>query len=219
MKTNGDLLYVADTDNNRIQMLTIPTDGGSSSSNSSSSKDVPDAPKNLSATTASPSSIVIAWDTPDPDDNDSKITGYKIEVREGSGSYETIVADTKSTATSFLHTGLDDGETYRYRVYAINSEGTSDVSSTASAKPGPTQTPAGLTAVPISKNQILLSWLPPSETFGQSITGYTIEREVIPDVLYEDVTKISGSTTTYTVSGLATGKTYSYVVSAEFFCW
>ena len=213
---NG-LLYVADTDNNRIQMFTVPTgDGGSSSSSSSSSNGVPDSPKKLSASAASPSSIVITWDTPDPEDNDPKITGYEIEAKEGSGSYETIVTDTKSTATSFLHTGLDDGETYRYRVYAINSEGTSGVSSTASAKPGPTNTPGGLTAVPISKNQVLLSWLPPSETFNQPITGYIIEREIISDVLYEDISRVSGSTTTYTVNGLATGKTYSFVVSAEF---
>ena len=214
---NG-LLYVADTDNNRIQMLTVPTDGSSSSSssNSSSSNGVPDSPRGLSASAASPSSIVITWDTPDPDDNDPKITGYKIEAREGNGSYETIVTDTKSTATSFLHTGLDDGETYRYRAYAINSEGTSGVSSTASAKPGPTKTPAGLTAVPISKNQVLLSWLPPSETFNQSISGYQIEREIISDVLYDDISRVSGSATTYTVSGLETGKTYSFVVTAEF---
>ena len=214
---DNDLLYVADTDNNRIQMFTIPTgSGGSSGSGSSSSNDVPDSPKNLSASTASSSSIVITWDAPDLNDNDPKITGYKIESKVGSGSYETIVEDTKSTATSFLHTGLDDGETYRYRIYAINSEGTGSVSSTASAKPGPTKTPAGLTAIPISKNQVLLSWLPPSETFNQAITGYIIERENIPGVLYEDVGNVSGSTTTYTVNGLSTGKTYSFVVSAEF---
>jgi titin len=140
-----------------------------SGDSSSSSNDVPDSPRGLKASAASPTSVIITWKVPDPDDNDPKITGYKIESKEGNGSYETIVADTKSTATSFLHTGLDDGEIYRYRVYAINSEGTSSVSSTVSA---------------ISKNQILLSWLPPSETFNQSITGYIIELEVIPDILY-----------------------------------
>ena len=75
--------------------------------------------------------------------------------------------------------------------------------------------PAGLTAIPISKNQIKLSWLPPTQTFDLSITGYVIEREAIPDILYEEVGTVGGSTTTFTVSGLQTGKTYSYVVFAN----
>ena len=211
--TSNDLLYVADTDNHRVQMLSISIDGDSSSTSSSSSK-VPPSPKNISAEPASPSSIIITWNAPELDDDMAKITGYKIESRVGSGSYSTIIADTKSTATSFLHTGLED-ENYRYRVYAINSEGTSSASSVVTAKPGSTQTPSGLTATPISKNQILLSWIPPSDTFKQSITGYLIEREIIDDVLYEEVASVSGSTTSYTVSGLETGKTYTYVVSAN----
>ena len=214
---DNDVLYVADTDNHRIQMLTLPEYGSSSSGSgsSSSSKEVPGAPRNISASAASPTSIVVTWEAPEMDDDVPDITGYKIEAREGSNSYTTIVGDTKSTATSYLHTGLEEGETYRYRVYAINSEGTSNPSSTASAEPGPTQTPSGLTAVAISKNQILLSWIPPTDTFKQSITGYTIEREIIPDILYEEISSVGGTTTTYTVGGLATGETYSYVVYAK----
>ena len=212
---NG-MLYVSDRDNNRVQILSLPTGGSSSSSSSSSSfDDVPISPKGVSASTASKSSIIVTWNVPDPDDNDPEITGYKIESREGNDSYETIVADTKTTTTSYLHTGLDDDESYRYKIYAINSEGTSSASSTASAKPGSTNTPAGLTAIPISKSQVLLSWFPPTETFNQSISGYLIEREVIPGVLYDKVGETNGGTTTYTVSGLATGKTYSFVVSAN----
>ncbi|MDH3834823.1 MAG: fibronectin type III domain-containing protein, partial [Nitrosopumilus sp.] len=214
---NG-VLYVADTDNHRIQMLSLPTgssSSGSSNGSSSSSNDVPDTPKGILASAASPTSIIITWEVPDPDDNDPKITGYKVETREGSGSYTTIVGDTKSTVTSFLHTGLDEGENYRYKVYAINSEGTSSEATTSTVKPGPTQVPSGVTAVPISKNQILLNWIPPTDTFKQSITGYLIEREVIEDVLYDEVTTVGSSTTTYTVSGLETGKTYSYVITAN----
>ncbi len=212
----NDLLYVADTDNHRVQIIALPANNNSNgSSSSSSSKDIPDSPKSLSVSAASPTSIIVTWNSPELDDDVSKITGYKIESREGSGSYTTIVADTKSTTTSFLHTGLDEDTNYRYKVYAINSEGVSSPSSTGSAKPGPTQTPAGLTATPISKNQILLSWIPPTDTFKQAITGYAIEREVIAGILYDDVATVSGSTTTYTVNGLGTGKTYSYVVSAN----
>ena len=215
---NG-ILYVADTNNNRIQMLSVPSgtsSSGSSSGSSSSSNDEPDTPKGLKASAASPSSIIITWDVPDPDDNDPKITGYKVEVREGSDSYETLSSDTKSTATSFLHTGLDDNENYRYKVSAINSEGTSNAATSSSVKPGPTNAPSGVTAVAISKNQILLNWVAPSETYKQSITGYVIEREVISDVLYDEVTKVGGSTTKYTVSGLEEGKEYSYVITANF---
>ena len=53
LDTTNDLLYVADTDNNRVQMLVLAVnDGGSSSS----SKDVPDSPKSIVASAASPSS-------------------------------------------------------------------------------------------------------------------------------------------------------------------
>ncbi len=213
--TTNEMLYVADTDNHRIQMLSLPDGDGSTSSSSSSSDEVPPAPRGVKASAASLTSIIVTWDTPELDDDVSEITGYKIESRESSGSYETIVSDTKSTATSFLHTGLEEGENYRYRVYAINSEGTSGSSSTVTAEPGPTNAPAGLTAIPISKNQISLSWFPPTETFKQSITGYVIEREIISDVLYDEVATVGGSTTQYTVSGLETGKIYTYVVSAN----
>ena len=218
----NDVLYVSDTKNNRIQMLLLPTGSGSSSSgssssgsSSSSSDEVPSAPKSLSASAASTSSIIVTWKAPELDDDVPKITGYKIEAREGTASYKTIVADTKSTSTSFLHTGLDEDESYRYKVYTINSEGTSSAAFAGPEEPGPTQTPSGLTATAISKNQISLSWIPPTDTFKQAISGYLIEREIIEDVLYEDVATVGSRSTSYTVSGLETGKEYSYVVTAN----
>ena len=213
---NNDLLYVADTENNRIQILSLPTGSGSSSSGSSSSSDeVPSSPKNLSASAASHTSVIVTWTAPELDDDVPKITGYKIEAREGTGSYKTIVGDTKSTSTSFLHTGLEEGEDYRYKIYAINSEGISSAGFAGPAEPGPTQVPSGLTATAISKNQILLTWIPPTDTFKQAITGYLIEREIIEDVLYDKVTTVGSSTTSYTVSGLETDKEYTYVVTAN----
>ena len=213
---NGKL-YVADTDNHRIQILSVPSGTSSSSgSGSSSSGDDPSTPQGLRAEPASTSSIVVTWNSPDPDDNDPEVTGYKIEVREGGGSYTTINSDTKSTVTAFLHTGLDEGENYRYKVSAINSEGTSGAATSSTVKPASTLVPSGVTATAISKNQILLNWVPPTDTFKQSITGYEIEREIIEDILYDDVASVSGSTTEYTVSGLETDKEYSYVITANF---
>ena len=209
-------LYVADTNNHRIQMLALPNgDGsGSGSGSSSSSKDAPDPPENIEAFPVSPTSIVVTWDAPTLDDDISEITGYKIDFKLGSENYQTAIANTASTSTLFIHKGLDDDERYSYRVYAINKDGTSSSSSIASAQPEPTTTPVALSATAISKSQIKLSWLAPSETFGQSISGYEVKRVITPGV-YDVIGNTNSKTTSFLVSNLQTDKTYTYAVSAN----
>jgi sugar lactone lactonase YvrE len=204
LDTGDDLLYVADTDNNRIQVLEL-------SESSSSSSGSPSRPTNLEAFPISTTSIFLTWDVSDPDED---VTGYKIEAREGSDNFETLASNTGSNANSFVHGGLSS-ETYTYRIYAINDKGTSSVSSTVSEKPEDSLAPAALTAVAISDSKIKLSWFPPTSTFGQSISGYTIER-IITTGVYDEVGTTGSATTTFTVSNLETDKAYSYVVKAKF---
>ena len=84
---------------------------------------------------ASSSEIQITWNKPS-DDGNSEITGYKIEVKKDSASsYSTLNSNTKSTSTSYTDSNVKIDSTYTYRVSAINSVGTSDVSSEASAIP------------------------------------------------------------------------------------
>ncbi|MEJ2260185.1 MAG: fibronectin type III domain-containing protein [Nitrosopumilaceae archaeon] len=199
-----DLVYVSDTGNNRIQIIEI--------SGSSSSTDAPSRPTGLEAYPISKTSIFITWDVGDPDED---ITGYKIEAREGTDDYEVLVSNTGSNANSFVHGGLSSSETYTYRVYAINAQGTSTVSSTASEKPEDSQAPAAFSAIAISDSKIKLSWFPPTDTFNQSISGYIIER-VITTGVYDIVADVGSQTTTYTVSNLQTDKEYTFVVRAEF---
>jgi len=148
LDASNDLLYVADTNNDRIQVFTI----------SQTIQDIPGKPTSISAQAASETSIFLTWTAPS-EDGIPEITGYKIEYKTSGGSFSTLVGDTKSSSTSFLHEGLESDETYIYRVYAINSAGTSTVSSQASAKPGQTTVPTGLVATAISPNQIRLSWI------------------------------------------------------------
>jgi len=204
LDTTNDLLFVADSDNDRIQAFNLNTEPPDL---------LAEKPDNLKAFPVSPTSIIIAWNEPEIEENVPAISGYKIEYKIGSGSYAVITENTVSTATSFIHQGLGSSETYYYRVYSINSEGTS-ISSSVSIRPEHTTTPAALTATAISPNQIKLSWLPPSETFGQSISGYEVKREIIPEV-YDVVGNTNKDTTTFIVSGLATDKTYTYAVSAN----
>ena len=184
---SNDLLYVADSENNRIQILSL--------AESNTSK-APDRPVSLKAFPVSSTSIIITWEEPELDENVPAISGYKIEYRIGSENYKTITDNTKSTITSFIHKGLNSDENYSYRVYAINSEGTSVTSSSVSTKPKNVTTPAALTATAISPSQIKLSWLPPSETFGQSIGGYEVKREIIEGV-YDTVGNTNARTTSF----------------------
>ncbi|MCV0410449.1 MAG: fibronectin type III domain-containing protein [Nitrosopumilus sp.] len=201
----NELLFVADSDNNRIQAFNV---------NPEPIALIPEKPSNLKAFPISPTSVIISWDEPVIDENVPEITGYKIEYKIGSEDFMIITANTASTSTSFIHQGLDSKNVYFYRVYAINSEGTSDSSSIVSVKPEHTTAPAALTATAISPSQIKLSWSPPSETFGQKINGYEIKREIIPGV-YDNIGDTDANTRTFIVSNLAIDKTYSFAVSAK----
>ena len=205
LDTANDLLFVADSDNDRIQAFTL---------NSEPAVLLPDRPDNLKASPVSPTSIILSWVEPTMAESVPDITGYKIEYRIGSDDYIPVTQNTGSKTTSFIHQGLDSDETYSYRVYSINSEGTSASYSSTSTKPQHTTTPTALTATAIAPSQIKLSWLPPSETFGQSISGYDVKREVIEGV-YDTIGSTNSGTTTYIVTNLSTDKTYTYAISAN----
>ena len=92
----------------------------------------PDAPTNLQAKGVSAGEIDLSWDAP-AYTGGTDITGYRIEVSTtGTGGWSDLVADTSSTSTTYLHTGLNSGDTRHYRVSAINSAGAGDPSNVSS---------------------------------------------------------------------------------------
>ncbi|HEY8109540.1 MAG TPA: fibronectin type III domain-containing protein, partial [Candidatus Nitrosotenuis sp.] len=164
----------------------------------------------LSATAVSATQVNLSWSA--PSDGGSAITGYKIEVKKGTGSFETLVANTASASTIYSHTGLTAGTVYYYRVSAINAIGTG-TSGDASATPKETTTPT-LTAIATSPTQISLSWSAPSQTYQQRINGYKVE-EKIGGTSFKTIVENTGSNP-YLINGLITGKPHTYVVSAIF---
>ena len=164
----------------------------------------------LTATAVSATQINLSWSA--PSSGGSAITGYKIEAKKSTGSYETLVANTASTLTTYSHTGLITGATYYYHVSAINSIGTG-TSSDASAIPKETTIPT-LTAVAISPTQISLSWTAPSQTYKQQISGYKIDEKIGANS-FKTITK-SVASQTYLITDAKTGKTRTFVVSAVF---
>ncbi|MFI5415819.1 MAG: fibronectin type III domain-containing protein, partial [Nitrososphaerales archaeon] len=165
----------------------------------------------LSANPSSATSISLSW-SPPSSDGGSAITGYRIEYSNATSQYSILVANSGNTQTSYLHKGLTTGQIYSYRVTAINAIGMGNPSNVASVQPQETTTPSITIAVAISPTSASISWIAPSQTYGQIINGYRIDQVINGNFLQID--NVVGSVTTYTIPNLTTGKTYNYAVTA-----
>lgn len=88
----------------------------------------PAAPSNLAATAASESRVDLTWT-----DNSDNETGFRIERCEGSAcSGFAQIGTTAADVATYVDLTVAGGKTYRYRVRAVNTAGTSSYSNIAS---------------------------------------------------------------------------------------
>ena len=77
--------------------------------------------------------MTLTWDAPE---GSAPVTGYRISRGGDEQSLQRIVADTGSTATTYVDTTVTAGETYVYGVAALNGEaGGPETTATAEAEP------------------------------------------------------------------------------------
>ena len=112
------------------------TDTSQRSDSSEPEAQAPGAPRNLRAATGNSGELAVSWDAP-TSDGGSEITGYRVQWKESSGSWDTPanVSETTVTGTAHTITGLTDGTEYSVRVQAVNSEGGGEASPEATAAP------------------------------------------------------------------------------------
>lgn len=134
----------------------------------------PGAPTNLFAT-VSGQNISLSWSA--PNNGGAAITDYAIQYASSSSSYSNWVQinDGVSAAASAIITNLTFGESYAFRVSAINRVGVGQTSSQTSPIlfASVPSAPAAVSAT-INNNSIDLSWSIPSAN-GSSIIDYTIQ--------------------------------------------
>ena len=216
-------LLPATTYHYRISAINAAGTGNSSNvdhaTTDAASVSVPDAPTGLTATASGSTQIHLSWTAPS-NDGGATITGYHIEMSTDAGAnWSDLVANTESSATTYTHTGLPEGATRHYRVYAINSIGESDPSNVANATTGTAITrpdaPAELTAAASGRTQIHLSWTAPANNGGTAITGYRIEISADAGSNWSNLAaNTESSATTYTHTGLPESATRHYRVYA-----
>jgi uncharacterized repeat protein (TIGR02543 family) len=163
-------------------------------------KPVPATPT-LTAKPAGYNSIKLAWTSV------SGRTGYALyRATSKTGKYSKIKT---LTGTSYTNTGLTTGKTYYYKVRAYRKAGSATAygsySSVKSAKPVPAT--ATLTAKSAGYNGVRLTW-----TSVPGRTGYALYRATSKTGKYTRIKTLTG--TSYTNTGLTTGKTYYFKVRA-----
>ncbi len=162
----------------------------------------PSAPAGLTATPGN-AQVSLGWTA------SAGATGYNVKRSTTSGgSYSTIAPGV--TATSYTDMTAANGTTYYYVVSALNASGEGPNSNQASATPtapAPPPAPTGLAAA-AGKRKVTLSW-----NAASGAASYKVKRSTTNGGPYATVaTGITG--TTYVNSGLQSGTTYYYVVSA-----
>ena len=163
----------------------------------------PSAPANVVATPGD-ASVSLRWNAV------SGATFYKVKRGTTSGGPYATLAPVVGN-TNFSDSGLSNGTTYYYRVYAVNSAGNSPDSAQVQATPvapvPPPGAPTNLVAT-AGDTQITLSWNAASDA-----ASYKIKRSTTNNGPY---TTLASSVTAnaYTDTGLSNGTPYYYRVYA-----
>jgi hypothetical protein len=168
--------------------------------------DAPKAPTTLTALVLSGTEVKLAWK-----DNANDETGFRVERKVGSGSFQEIQALAVNTQELTV-TGLTAGTNYTFRVRASGASAFSAYSNTVSAKtPAATAlpAPAGLTALPRSGTEVLLTW----RDMSTGETGFRIERSTGGGA-WQEVGSAPANATSALVRGLAQGTAYSFRIRA-----
>jgi len=193
---------------------------------------MPPAPVDLSAQAAGDFAIHLTWDAPTAPAG-LTLSGYDVYqgTSPGGESGTPVNSADLVTATSYTATDLNNETTYYFDVIAIyqQSEGggiPSAASNEASATttpggstpaPGDAPAPGGLTAAAASSSEVDLTWDAPVAPFALPVVGYDVYQGASSGG--ESATPVNSvpvTATSYPVTGLESGTTYYFEVTAVY---
>lgn len=153
-------------------------------------------PSGLSASPISTSSVQLNWS-----DNSTFESGYRVERSlNGVSGWTQRGSDLAANSTSYTDTGLTQGTTYYYRVYAFNSGGNSAYSNLTSVNTGVPLAPTNVIlttptcGVPLTSMN--LSWT--DNAFNES--GFSLQQS-LDGINYTDLASVGASITSHDFTG------------------
>ncbi|XP_028729907.1 myomesin-1 isoform X3 [Peromyscus leucopus] len=181
--------------------------------------DIPKAPGKIIPSRNTDTSVVVSWE----ESKDAKeLVGYYIESSVvGSGKWEPCNNNPVKGSRFTCH-GLATGQSYIFRVRAVNAAGLSDYSQdseaievkAAIAAPSP---PYDIICLESFRDSMVLGWKQPDTTGGAEITGYYVNyREVTGGVpgKWREANIKAVSDAAYKISNLKENTVYQFQVSA-----
>ncbi|KAJ1363943.1 Twitchin [Parelaphostrongylus tenuis] len=158
----------------------------------------------------------LSWKPPD-DDGGEPIEYYEVEKLDTSTGRWVPCAKVKETTAHV--DGLKKGQTYQFRVKAVNKEGQSDPLNTEGeiVAKNPYDEPGKPYAPEVTDwdaDRVSLEWQPPDSDGGAPITEYIIEKKGKHGREWQECGKVSGDETAATVTGLKEGEEYQFRVKA-----
>uniref|UniRef100_A0A915DB94 Titin n=1 Tax=Ditylenchus dipsaci TaxID=166011 RepID=A0A915DB94_9BILA len=149
--------------------------------------DPPGAPSTPEVTGFDTNMVALKWNPP-RDDGGSPIIGYVIErfEKRGGGDWAPVTHLGLVRTTSANVTGLSEGETYQFRVRAVNAAGEGPPSNgcePVTCRPfvQPPDAPERPRILKVTKNSVELSWIRPAFDGGAPIDGYIVEQRRVGD--------------------------------------
>uniref|UniRef100_A0A3P8W2B0 Myomesin-2 n=1 Tax=Cynoglossus semilaevis TaxID=244447 RepID=A0A3P8W2B0_CYNSE len=179
-------------------------------------KGVPSAPGQVVATRQTDTSVLIQWAAPKEPNN---LIGYYIDQCVKGSKDWTSSNHKPRKETRFVVSGLTTGESYVFRVQAINEIGLSDESqesSPLSVKAALTtpSAPYNIALINCDGTSMVLSWKKPLQSGGAPIKEYYVDKRRSGTSMWREVHIPPLSERLYRVGGLTEGGVYQFQVYA-----
>lgn len=185
-----------------IALPTIPREPGA-----------PGTPSVSGHADSDPTTATITWTA--PSNVGAGLSQRQIQISTSGTFTSTLIDSTATWGTSFDATGLAKGTLFYVRVRASSSAGFGPWSTTQSFTTGTTVpgAPGTPTTGTVTYTSIAVSWAAPSDSGGQTISGYTVERATNSGFTTGNAS-YSASGTSYTITGLTATTNYWVRVKA-----
>ncbi|XP_028813249.1 immunoglobulin superfamily member 22-like isoform X2 [Denticeps clupeoides] len=199
-------------------LLKLKSDCGTASANLFLNVvDHPKPPQKVDFLENSAKCITMKWKAP-RDNGGTQITSFIIDRRVAGKKSWNKVGEVDCHTTTLCDVKVEEGRAYQYRVRAMNSQGLSEPLESEEVYAGQPIEPPGMVSQPqiadVTKDDVTVTWLPPSQDGGAAVLGYVVERRKKGSNMWVPVNKELIQDSKCTVEGLVEDIEYEFRVTA-----